>query len=158
MGRGRATTAVACLLGAALLVAGCGAEQYANEQRPQVSTRVSVTIGPNGLIVDPARIAFGREKFQELPQNQNHPEPPIKTDKPLDVTFVAANQTTRDSQLVIRGATDATSEPVLANSPGTFQVDLPTGTYTVTARGVPGSAPLAVGPFRASSQNDVLLP
>lgn len=150
---------MACLIGAAVL-AGCGAEQYANEQRPQVSTRVSVTIGPNGVIVDPGRVAFGPEKFQQIPQNQNHPQPPIKTKAPLDVTFVAANQTTRDSQLVIRGATNATSEPVLANSPGTFQVDLPTGIYTVSARGIPGgrSDRLAVGPFRASSQNDVLLP
>jgi hypothetical protein len=149
---------VAFLAGAAFLATGCGAEQYANEQRPNVSTRVSVTIGPKGVIVDPPRIAFGPEKFQELPQNQNHPEPPIKTDKPLDVIFVAANQTPRNSQLVIRGDAEATSEPVLARSPGTFQVDLPTGTYRVSARGIPGSAPLSVGPYRASSQNDVLLP
>ena len=151
---------VACLIGAALLAAGCGAERHANEQRPQGSTRVSVTIGPDGVIVDPPRIAFGPEKTQEIPQNQNHPEPPIKTDVPLDVTFVAANQTTRDSELVIQGATDASSEPIFAHSPGTFQIDLPTGTYTVSARGIPGgrTGRLSVGPYRASSQNDVLLP
>lgn len=151
---------MACLIGAAVLAAGCGAEQHVNNQRPQVSTRVSVTIGPKGVIVDPPRVAFGPEKFQQIPQNQNHPQPPIETKAPLDVIFVAANQTTLDSQLVIRGATDATSEPVLAHSPGSFQVDLPTGTYTVSARGIPGgrSDRLTVGPFRASSQNDVLLP
>lgn len=148
------------MLGAAYLAAGCGAEQYANEQRPNVSTRVSVTIGPKGVIVDPPRIAFGPEKFQEIPQNQNHPEPPIRTEKPLDVVFVAANQTTRNSGLVIRGDAEASSEPIPPHSPGTFQVDLPTGSYTVTARGIPGagSARLTVGPYRASSQNDVLLP
>jgi hypothetical protein len=151
---------VACLLGTALLVAGCGAERHANDQRPQVSTRVSVTIGPDGVIVDPRRIAFGPERTQQIPQNQNHPQPPIETKKPLDVIFVAANQTTTDSELVIRGAADGTSEPVLAHSPGTFQIGLPTGSYTVSAPGIPGarSAKLDVGPYRASSQNDVLLP
>jgi hypothetical protein len=151
---------VACLIGAALAAAGCGAERHANEQRPQVSTRVSVTIGPREVIVQPTRVAFGPEKTQQIPQNQNHPQPPIKTDAPLDVTFVSANQTTEDSKLVIRGAADATSVPVLAHSPGTFQIDLPTGTYTVAAPGIPGAraARLTVGPYRASSQNDVLLP
>ncbi len=151
---------VACLIGVAILAAGCGAERHANEQRPQGSTRVSVTIGPDGVIVDPGRIAFGPEKTQEIPQNQNHPEPPIPSRKPLDVIFVAANQTTLDSELVIRGTANATSGPIFAHSPGTFQVDLPTGTYTVSARGIPGSRSdrLSVGPYRASSQNDVLLP
>jgi hypothetical protein len=151
---------VACLLGATLVAAGCGAERHANDQRPQVSTRVSVTIGPDGVIVDPRRIAFGPEKTQQIPQNKEHPQPPIKTKKPLDVIFVAANNTTTDSKLVIRGAADGTSEPVLAHSPGTFQIGLPTGSYTVSAPGIPGarSAQLSVGPYRASSQNDVLLP
>lgn len=152
--------AVACLIGAALASVGCGAERHANEQRPQVSTRVSVTIGPREVIVQPKRIAFGPEKTQQIPQNQNHPQPPIKTDAPLDVIFVSANQTTEDSKLVIRGAADASSDPVLAHSPGSFQIALPTGTYTVAAPGIPGarSAQLTVGPYRASSQNDVLLP
>jgi hypothetical protein len=148
------------LCGAALLAAGCGAERHANEQRPQVSTRVSVTIGPKGVTVVPKRIAFGPEKTQQIPQNQNDPQPPIKTRAPLDVVFVAANQTTRDAALVVRGAADATSEPFPAHSPGTLQVALPSGRYTVSAAGIPGarSDQLTVGPYRASSQNDVLLP
>lgn len=143
-----------------MIAAGCGAERHANEQRPQVSTRVSVTIGPREVIVQPTRIAFGPEKTQQIPQNQNHPQPPIQTKRPLNVVFVAANQTGEDSELVIRGATDATSEPVFARSPGSYQVDLPTGSYTISAPGVPGARParLTVGPYRASSQNDVLLP
>jgi hypothetical protein len=145
----------------AALVAGCGASRHANEQRPAPSTRVSVTIGPHGVIVQPAKVAFGPEKTQQIPQNQNHPQPPIKGDRgPLNVTFVAANQTTRDAHLVIRGAKDASSEPVFAHSPATMQVDLPTGTYTISAAGIPGasSGRLTIGPYRASSQNDVLLP
>ncbi|HET8814956.1 MAG TPA: hypothetical protein VFM51_08370 [Solirubrobacterales bacterium] len=160
MGPGRArAAAVAGLIGAALLVAGCGESRHANEQRPQGSTRVSVTINPNEVIVQPVKIAMGPEKLQEIPQNQQHPEPPIDTKVPLDVVFVAANQTPQDVRLRIRG-TKHESETVYARSPGTFQVNLPTGSYVISAAGLPGARPahLTVGRYRASSQNDVLLP
>lgn len=144
-----------------MLIAGCGESRHDNEQRPQVSTRVSVTINPSEVIVQPVKVAMGREKFQEIPQNQNHPEPPLKKgDGPLDVTFVTANQTPRDAKLLIRGAKDAESTTVFARSPGTFQVNLPAGNYTISAAGLPEARParLTVGSYRASSQNDVLLP
>jgi hypothetical protein len=161
MGPGRVKAAAAALVGAtALLAAGCGEDRHANEQRPQVSTRVSVTINQNEVIVQPVKVAMGPEKFQEIPQNQNHPEPPIETKAPLDVTFVAANQTPRDARLRIRGAKEVESATVFARSPGTFQANLPTGSYVIAAAGIPGARParLEVGTYRASSQNDVLLP
>lgn len=144
-------------------LAGCGESRHANNQRPQVSTRVSVTINPDQVIVQPLRIAMGPERFQEIPQNQDHPEPPLKNPRgPLDVTFVAANQTGTDAQLKIKGGAGdgIESATVYANSPGSFQFDLPTGTYTITAVGLPEARPahLKVGPYRASSQNDVLTP
>lgn len=144
-----------------MLIAGCGESRHDNEQRPQVSTRVSVTINQNEVIVQPVKVAMGPEKFQEIPQNQGHPEPPLKNGKgPLDVTFVAANQTPRDAKLLIRGAKDVESTTVFARSPGTFQVNLPAGSYTISAAGLPKAQParLTVGSYRASSQNDVLLP
>lgn len=160
MGAGGArAAAIAGLVGAALLV-GCGESRHANEQRPGVSTRVSVTISPKEVIVQPVKIGTEAEKLQEIPQNQNAPEPPIKTKAPLDVTFVTANQTGADTRLKISGAKEARSETVFARSPGSFQIDLPTGKYTITAVGLPGARPahLTVGRYRASSQNDVLLP
>lgn len=164
MGRGGArAAAIAALAGTAALLVGCGESRHDNEQRPQVSTRVSVVINPDQVIVQPLKVAMGPEKFQESPQNQNYPEPPLKNAKgPLDVTFVAANQTGTDAQLKIRGAAGdgLESETVYAHSPGSFQFDLPTGTYTITAVGLPEARPghLKVGPYRASSQNDVLTP
>ena len=157
--RGRAA-ALAGLVGLAAFGAGCGESRHANEQRPQVSTRVSVTINRDEVIVQPTKIAFGPERNQEIPQNQNHPEPPIKTKKPLNVTLVAANQTPKDTQLRIRGEKQAESDTIYARSPGTFGIELPTGSYTISAVGMPGSRPahLTVGSYRASSQNDVLLP
>ncbi len=162
MGPGRArAAAIATVIGAiSLLAAGCGESRHANEPRPSGSTQVSVTVNPREVIVQPTAIGVEAEKFQQIPQNQNHPQPGIKTKAPLDVTFVTANQTPDDTKLKIRGAKEAESDTVFARSPGTFQVSLPAGSYTVSVIGMPGARPghLKVGGFRASSQNDVLLP
>jgi hypothetical protein len=164
MGRGRARrgaprAAAAGVLGAlALLAAGCGAQSHPNEPRPQVPTRVAVTIGPHGLVVQPPRIAFGPEESQQIPQNQNHAQPPIKTKTPVTVVLVAANQTGKDAKLELHGRVDASSQTIPARSPGSMQADLPAGTYTITASGNAGSGRLVVGPYRASSKNDLLLP
>jgi len=152
---------VACALGAlALAVAGCGAESHPNDQRPQVAIRVSITVTPRGITVQPAAIGEGADRTQQVPQNQNHAQPPIDTDAPLTVAIVTANQTRSDIRLQLRGPRDVSSGPIPATSPGTFQADLPTGTYTIAASGLPSArvGKLIVGPYRASSQNDVLLP
>lgn len=161
MGRGGTKAAAACILGAlALAAAGCGSSSHANDPRPQVPTRVSVTIGDGAVLVQPPKVAFGPERHQQIPQNQNHAQPDINTDRPLDVVLVTSNQTDADARLVVRGQTEAESEPVLAHSPGTMRAELPAGTYTISAAGVPGARPgkLIVGPYRASSQNDILQP
>ena len=142
----------------ALVGAGCGAETHPNEPRPAVPTRVSVTIGENGVVVQPAAIGVGPEKHQQLPQNQDHPQPQIKTQAPLAVVFVTANQTGEKEKLTVKGPTSASSKEIAPRSPGTFAAQLPAGTYTISA-GAGGSAgTLKVGPYRASSQNDLLLP
>lgn len=143
----------------ALVGAGCGAESHSNEPRPAVPTRVSVIIGAHGVVVQPKTIGMGVEKHQQLPQNQNHPQPRVKTQAPLAVVFVAANQTGKESKLEIKGPKQATSEAIDARSPGTFAAELPTGSYTIAAAGVGGApAKLKVGPYRTSSQDDLLLP
>jgi len=153
--------AVAGLVCAAALASGCGESRHANEQRPNVSTRISITISPKRVIVQPLQIGVRAEPTQEIPQNEKDPEPPIKTGKPLDVTVVTANQTPSDVKVKIRGGeVEEESNTVFARSPGTFQVNLPAGSYTISAVGLPEARPghLTVGRYRASSQNDVLLP
>jgi hypothetical protein len=158
--RSRPLVPAAALAAAALAVAGCGAESHPNEPRPNVSVRVSVTIGPRAVIVQPRSIAMGPEKTQQIPQNQNHPQPPTDRKGPLNVTLVAANQTGEETVLELRGPADPSSDPIYPRSPGTMHAELPTGTYVIAASGVPGARPakLIVGPYRASSENDVLLP
>jgi len=150
---------VAAVAGAVLLV-GCGESRHANEQRPQVSTRISVTISPKQLIVQPTEVGVKAEPTQEVEQNQGHPAPPIKTKAPLNLTVVAANQTAKDTKLKVTGTKSGESDTIYAHSPGTFGFNLPAGNYTISAVGMPDSRPahLTVGKYRESSQNDLLLP
>ena len=159
----RATVAVlACALAAAALIgAGCGAEEHVNDPRPQPPTRVSVAISEDAISVQPGSIAVGPEPTQQLPQNQHTTQPRIKSKAPLDVAIVAANLTDVDSHLELRGkGVDLVSQPMVRNGTVTLQGSLPTGTYRISAADIPGAktATLVVGPYRTSSQNDVLLP
>ena len=159
----RATAVVAsCALGAtALVAAGCGAEEHVNDPRPQPPTRVSIAISDDGISVQPKRIAVGPEPTQQIPQNVHVEQPQVRSKEPLNVVFVAANLTDADSRLEVRGnGKDFSSEPLYANSNVTLPTILPTGVYRVTAADIPATkaGKLVVGPYRSSSENDVLLP
>ena len=162
MGRGRGRVAIGFVLsGLALSAAGCGTEETANDPRPQPPTRVSVTITPKAIAVQPQQIAIGAEPTQQIPQNQHVRQPPIRSKAPVDVVFVAANLTDFDSKLEVRGAEqDAHSELLVANGNVSLLTSLPTGVYTVSAADIPAAKPahLTVGPYRTSSQNNVLQP
>jgi hypothetical protein len=161
MGRGRARLAVVGTIGAlALLAAGCGASSHPNEPRPQVALHVSVSITPKAVTVQPGSVGINAARSQQIPQNQNHAQPPIRTKAPIDAVFVIANQTRTDSHLEIRGRKDISSGTVYANNSGSFQTALPTGTYVIGAADLPNArvGKLIVGPYRASSKNDILLP
>jgi len=142
------------------MAAGCGAEENANEPRPQPPTRVSVSITPRSITMQPPRIAIGPEPTQQIPQNQHAGQPQVDSDAPLTVVFVTANLTDVDSKLEIRGPKDAISGPLVANGNGSLLTSLPTGVYRVSAADVPSAKPVrfTIGPYRTSSQNDLLLP
>jgi len=157
----RAIGGLLVLVAGALAVAGCGAEEHVNDPRPQPSTRVSITISEDAVTVQPRRIAIGPEPTQQIPQNQHAGQPPVRSDAPLDVILVAANLTDADSRLKVRGRRgSASSKLLVANGTVTLQAALPTGIYTVSAANIRGATPgrLVVGPYRSSSENDVLLP
>lgn len=161
MGGWRGRAATGCALGALMLaLAGCGAQENANEPRPQPPTRVSVTITPREITVEPPRIAIGPEPNQQIPQNRHAGQPPIDSDAPVDVVFVTANLTDFDSKLEVRGPRNDSSELLVANGNSSMLTSLPTGVYTVGAADIPGAKPVrfSVGSYRTSSQNDVLLP
>jgi len=161
MGRGRGRLAAGCALAALALGAiGCGTEETANEPRPQPPTHVSVTVTPRAITVQPPRIAIGPEPTQQIPQNRHAGQPPVRSNAPVVIVFVTANLTDFDSKLEVRGPKDAISGPLGANGNASLQTELPTGVYRVSAADIPSAKPVrfVVGPFRTSSQNDVLLP
>jgi hypothetical protein len=162
MGRGRAKALLACLGALALTAAGCGAETHENAERPAVSTRISVAVTDNSITVQPNRVGIGAENppTQQIPQNHDASQPQRKGDGPLTVAIVAANLTDSKTKLVLRGPSEASLDPLVANGNGTLVTDLDEGIYTVTATGLTKAAPakLTVGSYRTSSQNDVLLP
>jgi hypothetical protein len=160
MALGRGIAAGACVAALASAGLGCGAQEHPNEPRPAPPTRISVAISRDSITVQPSKIGFGPEPNTLVQQNQGQPQPPIHTKEPLDVTIVSANLTPTDSKLVINGPKDLESGLLVANGNGTYQASLPTGNYRITAADIPGAAAatLRVGSYRASSQNDVLLP
>jgi hypothetical protein len=137
-----------------------GAEEHSNDPRPSPPVRVSVAVHDDSITVAPQQIALGPEKAKLIPQNKDQKQPDIGDDRPLVVVFVTANLTTEESKLRIEGSQKtATSGPLVANGNNTFQVGLPTGNYKISAEGIDAApARLEVGPYRASSQNDLLLP
>jgi len=162
MGRRRGSVAtLACALGAlGLILAGCGAEERVNEPRPQPPTRVSVSVTEGEVTVQPERIAVGPEPTQQIPQNEGIEQPVVRSKAPLNVVIVAANLTDTDSKLVLRGPQDVSPGELVANGNATLLTDLSTGIYEIAAAGLPGAKParLVVGPYRTSSENDILLP
>ena len=147
-------------IGALAFLAGCGAEERTNDPRPSSPLQISVSISEDKITVQPPLVGVGPDRRRQLPQNQNSPQPPIRTNAPLTVHITAANLTDVDTRLEVRGPKDATSGPLVANANGTLLTDLPTGVYIFTAADIPSARPgrLAIGPYRASSQNDILLP
>jgi hypothetical protein len=160
MGSGRVLAAGCALAALALATAGCGAEENANEPRPQPPTRVSVTVTPGGITVQPPRVAIGPEPGQQIPQNQHASQPQVRSKAPLDVVFVTANLTDFDSKLEVRGPKKVKSGALVANGNNSLLALLPTGVYQVSAADIPSAKPVrfTVGPYRSSSENDLLLP
>mgnify|MGYP003576490262 CR=1 FL=1 len=105
-------------------------------------------------------MAVGPEPTQQIPQNEGIEQPVVRSKAPLNVVIVAANLTDTESKLVLRGPQATSSEELVANGNANLLMDLPTGTYEIAAAGLPGAKParLVVGPYRTSSENDILLP
>jgi hypothetical protein len=163
MGRGRGKPAIACAVGAlalAIPLAGCGAEEHANDPRPGIPTEVTASISQKSVNVQPANIGVAGKNQQSLSQNEGQTNPDLGSNTPLDIVFTVANLTNVDTHLEIQGPKNATSNLITGNGTGTYQVSLPTGEYLISAADIPGATAgrLSVGPDRVSSQNDLLLP
>jgi hypothetical protein len=130
------------ILGVALLaipfaVAGCGESDFQNKPRPPAPLEVTANV--TGKSIDIAPSKFGAGLVNLTISNQS--------DSVVALTFQG-------------GQLDASSDPIEPNSVGNFKLDFPEGTYQVTAGKEANAKPASVrvGPERASSQNQLLLP
>jgi hypothetical protein len=133
--RGRAQFVAAALVVVAVVVAGCGRDDFENNPRPPVPAEVSVKIARDGIAVSPKEFGAGL------------------------ANFTIANLTTKPGTLAINGPVDADSDEIPAAGTGTIKVAMKTGSYEASVSGIavrPFS--FTVGPERPSGQNDLLLP
>jgi hypothetical protein len=120
---------------AALVVAGCGRNDFKNDPRPPVPAEVSVKIASDGVTVSPKVFGAGL------------------------TNFTVANLTNETGSLAIRGPVDATTQDIGPGDADTIKVAMKTGSYEASVNGFavhPFS--FTVGPERPSGQNDLLLP
>ena len=162
MGTGRGRAALSCVLLAlalGLFASGCGAEDHPNEPRPPQAVEVSASINEERISVQPGAVGYG-DSDEPMSQNRDEPQTELSSNIPMTVSFTVSNLTDFDTTLQIEGPTSETSETVIAQGTNGFKVELPTGEYTVTAAGIPGTpeTTFSIGPKRPSSQNDLLLP
>ena len=125
----------AAALVTALVVAGCGQDDFKNDPRPPIPAEVSVKIAKDGVAVSPKEFGAGL------------------------VNFTIANLTTEPGTLAIQGPIDADSSEIPPAGTDTVKVELKTGSYEASVSGV-AARPFSftVGPERPSGQNDLLLP
>jgi hypothetical protein len=143
--RKRRSTLIA---GGAVLVlaaAGCGGggEDFANEPRPPTAVELSASITPDGVTVSPRREGAG------------------------PVLIIFSNQTDRAHTVTVEGEdVIERTAPIQPQDTATIQKTLLPGTYEIRAgssRAVDiedqiRPATLTIGPERAESNNELLLP
>jgi len=134
------------LVGGAVLAlagAGCGDEDFAGDPRPPTAVEMSAVIRDDGVNLSPKREGAG----------------------PLRITF--SNQTDRAHTITVEGEdVIERTAPIQPQDTATIQKTLRPGTYEVRAgssRAVDiedqiRPATLTIGPERADSNNDLLLP
>jgi hypothetical protein len=134
--RGTRLAIVVPLSALALVTTGCGRNDFKNDPRPPTPLEVTVEINDNAIKVSPPTFGAGL------------------------VNFVIANSSSNPAVFELRGPTQASSDPIPVNGNTVFKIPTQTGSYQVSIKNSAQISPtrIRVGPERASSQNDLLLP
>lgn len=125
--------AVAAL--AAVVVAGCGRDDFDNEPRPPLAAEISVRIGDDRVVVSPAEFGAGL------------------------TNFTIANLADTEAAVAIDGPSVAESDEVPPGGTATLKAELVSGQYRASVEGADADPfDFEVGPERESAQDDLLLP
>jgi hypothetical protein len=122
---------------AALALGGCGDDDFTNEPaRASAVIQVAARIDAKEVVVSPSRFGAGLVNFTIV----NFSDSPV--------TFT------------LTGPKEAASSEIQPGAPGALKVELPQGSYEASAGDEATAQPdtVRVGPTRASSQNELLLP
>ena len=120
---------------AAVVVAGCGRNDFENDPRPPVPAEVTVKISADQVVVSPREFPAGL------------------------INLSIANLGTDPATFAVHGPVDAESEEIAGGTNTILKTELKPGDYEASADGV-GARPFnfTVGPEGESGQNDLLLP
>ena len=134
MSRGPVLASVAAL--AAGAIAGCGSDDHPNEPRPPAPIEVTAKVDDEKVDVQPSKFGAGI------------------------VVMTISNQSGDPVAIGVEGPTGGAGPTIAPGQPGNFKFNFEEGEYVVSAgeESQARDALLSVGPERASSQNDLLLP
>ncbi len=137
MRRAWPTALVVLLSGGA--IAGCGAADFANEDRAPSPIETTASIGPGSVNVSPDRFGAGITVFT-VANLSDHP-----------ASFILEDTS---------GKTAASSGTIAPRAVTTIKTELKQGTYQAVAGGASNirADTIKVGPERRTSQNDLLQP
>ena len=123
-------------LAAAIGVGACGEDDFENNPRPPAPVELTARINDRTVIVSPGEVGAG------------------------PATITVSNQAGDPATLTLEGPSDVVGGELPPGAVGEIKADLLEGEYEVTggAGSKARSGTLTVGPERASSQNDLLLP
>ena len=135
--RARRWSAVATLIGVAVVVSGCGSDDdYENRPRPPAPIIVTASISDEKISVSPKEFGAG------------------------PVTLVITNQSSASQELTLDGPSlKQVTGPISPRETASLKADVAQGEYSVSVAGDDiRAASLEVGPERESAQNDLLQP
>lgn len=123
-------------LAAATVLAACGEDDFANEDRPPAPVELTALVNDRAVVVSPGAVGAG----------------------PVVVTV--SNQSQDAASLTLDGPTQIAGGEIPPGGVGELKAVLEQGDYEVTGGEGSSARPGAidVGPERESSQNELLLP
>ena len=140
--RRRTPRAVVGAAFAAAILAGCGGDEFANDERSAEPITVSAVITPRGISASPSRFGAGTIELKASNQTENAQRVRLRSDR----------WESGGSPL------EQTTGPISPGGVATLKADVDAGTYVLSASPRGGTTQIIVGKARESTQDRALQP